>query len=298
MKLRKRCYSATVLLAAVAGCMDATAPPARLPATGPAAELAQNFDAAATGTLEGRIVWQGPTPTVAEFEVHPDLDSHPNLPKRGMRPNPHAPRVNAQNHGVDQAAVFLRHVELRRSRPWDHEAAVVEHSDWQLSVVQGSVKSSIGFVRRGEAFQTVNRQKLLHILLGDGAAFFSMPLPDPDVVSTRTLAKNGHVELSSGTDCFWMRAHLFVVDHPYGTRSDGDGHFVLPGVPAGKYQVVCWLPNWNITLRERNGESGLMGRIRYCAALEKEADVTVSAGKTSHVDFAVAERDFSDCGRQ
>src|SRR2546430_722399 len=53
-----------------------------------------------------------------------------------------------------------------------------------------------------------------------GAASFTPPFPDPRRPAFRTLSRQGVVELSSGGGQSWMRAHLFVSDHPYYTRTD------------------------------------------------------------------------------
>jgi len=231
MAKRKNWLTAALLVSALTGCAEEKRPePAAC--VEPSAELAQDFDAAATGTLQGTVQWQGPPPSVPGFAAYPDLGSQPDMPPWGVRDNPLAPRI-AGNRGVAQAVIFLKKVELRRSRPWDHGPVLVEHNDWRLQIHQGETVSAIGFVRRGGCFRTVNKQKALHILHGEGSAFFSMPLPEPDHVSTRRLDQAGQVDLSSGADYFWMRGHLFVDDHPYYTRSDDSGRFVLSRVPAG-----------------------------------------------------------------
>ena len=288
----KRSFTAALLLTALAGCVEEKPETAAAPPSVPPAELGRDFVASATGMLKGQITWEGPIPNVPAFQVYPDRGSHPEMPKWGTRPNPHAPRVNERNRGVGQAVVFLRHVDLAKARPWDHDPVQLEMKDWQIEVRQGSARSSVGFVRRGAAIQAVSRQKALHILRTDGAAFLSLPLPDPDAVTTRTLDRSAHVELSSGADFFWMRGHLFVDDHPYYTLSDADGKFVLPRVPAGTYHVVCWLPNWNVAWRERNAESALIARIGFCSPLEKEASVTLAEGGTAQANFVVSAAEF------
>jgi hypothetical protein len=37
-----------------------------------------------------------------------------------------------------------------------------------------------------------------------------------------------------------MNALIRVFDHPYFAVPDNDGRFTIPGVPAGKYDVVAW----------------------------------------------------------
>src|SRR5207302_46204 len=117
-------------LTTLAGCTEEKPQDAgRLPAVTPASELACDHDPAGTGTIVGRIIWDGPIPSVPGLEVFADLESHPHIPKRETRANPHAPQVNPQTRGVRQAVVFLRHVDLKKSRPWDHEPVCVEQND-------------------------------------------------------------------------------------------------------------------------------------------------------------------------
>jgi hypothetical protein len=61
-----------------------------------------------------------------------------------------------------------------------------------------------------------------------------------------------------------MRAWIWEFDHPYYAATDGDGHFQIPDVPPGTYTVVAW--------------HEVMG--------QKEASVTVVAGKPVKVDFS------------
>ena len=59
------------------------------------------------------------------------------------------------------------------------------------------------------------------------------------------LVRNGlgnTVELTSGAGHYWMRAYLMVAEHPYYALTNADGRFVLPQVPPGRYEIVCWLP--------------------------------------------------------
>src|SRR5207249_11538920 len=96
-----------------------------------------------------------------------------------------------------------------------------------------------------------------------GAAFFSLPFPDRDQPLDRPLKQKGLVELTSGAGWYWIRAYLFVDDHSYYAHTDAKGHFELRAVPAGRYRLVCWMPNWNIARQERDPESGLVVRIVF-----------------------------------
>jgi hypothetical protein len=90
-----------------------------------------------------------------------------------------------------------------------------------------------------------------------------------------------------------MRAHLFVDDHPYYARTDAGGHFELPRVPPGKYQIVCWMPNWHVVRRERDPESSLTRHLVFAPPMERAATVVVESHGTSDVHFHIAGADFA-----
>jgi hypothetical protein len=121
----------------------------------------------------------------------------------------------------------------------------------------------------------VSEDPFFHSLHADGAAFFTLAFPDPGRPRVRLLQDKGRVELTSAAGFFWMRGHLFVDDHPYYTRTDSAGEFVLPGVPPGNYEVVCWLPNWRVQRSERDPESGQVARIFFNPPLEQIRSLTL-----------------------
>src|SRR5690349_17561316 len=77
----------------------------------PPIELGTRFDPAATGTLRGRVVWQRTISEVKPFDVYASRDSQPDMPPRGPRPNPHAPRIDQNTRGVQHAVVYVREVD-------------------------------------------------------------------------------------------------------------------------------------------------------------------------------------------
>src|SRR5262249_30904512 len=153
------------------------------------------------------------------------------------------------------AVVYLRGVDPARARPWDHPPVCVELRDYQIHVRQGDEEGRVGFVRRGAEVTAVSREPVFDSLQARGAAFFTLAFPDPDRPRTRRCPRAGVVELSSGVGHFWMRGHLFVSDHPYLARTDAAGRFSLPRVPAGRYELVCWLPDWHESSHERDADT-------------------------------------------
>jgi hypothetical protein len=272
------------------GCDAAPSPPQANDALSPPAASA--FDESASGTIRGRVVWSGDVPQLRPYLAPASpLSEQPPCPKRPW-PNPNLPAVDSQTKGVRDAVVFLRGVEPAQSRPWDHPPVRVEFHDDELFVVQGGYSGRRGFVRRGSAVEVVSKRPAFEALQARGAAFFNLVLPDPDVPRSRPLTHDGVVELSSGAGRFWMRGHLFVAEHPYFARTDSAGAFALPMVPPGKYQLVCWHPNWHEDVREHDADWYFITRLTFRPAAKVVQDVEVRRGETNEVTFTLSPADF------
>ncbi len=277
-----RCVLVLVLIA-YAGCENAAVPPAADPPARVAAPGA--FSPAATGTITGRVVWTGPTPAVPPFTIPGNPLAAPILRKAQVRPNPNAPVIDDATRGLANGVVFLRGVDSRRARAWDLPPVRVDQREGRLHVLQGKVEASVGFVRRGAAVEMDAHDSCLHLLHADGAAYFTLAFPRPAQPLVRTLAEPGVVELSSAAGYWWMRAYLFVDDHPYYARTDRTGQFTLSSVPAGRYEVVAWLPYWHVTAHARDPETGLVTRVSFAAPRTQVRTVDVVVGTTSPIPF-------------
>lgn len=254
--------------------------------------IGTDFEAAKAGVIQGRVTWQGAIPEVAPYRspLSPG-NEHLGEPHR-LWPNPHVPRIDPASKGVADAVLFLRHVDPRRSRPWDHLPVRVELRDYQIQIRQGDREHSCGFVRCGDEIEMVSRQSIFHSLRVRGADFFARAFPDVDRPCTRRLDRAGLVELSSGCGYFWMRGHLFVVEHPYYTHSDAEGRFTLTQVPPGCYELVCWLPNWHEAARELDAETALICRLSFRPPVETTQSVRVDSGETQSVAIFLDARRF------
>jgi hypothetical protein len=205
---------------------------------------------------------------------------------------PHVPRVHPASRGIENAVVYLRGIEPDRSRPWDHPKVRIEFHERKLLVRQGDRVSGVGFVRRGGAIEVVNRDSEYHNLHGRGAAFFAVPLVNANHPNERRLTQSGLVDLTCGAGYHWLHAHLFVVEHPYYARTDADGRFTLDQVPAGKYELVCWLPSWRVERQERDPETAIVSRLTWQAPKELVESVRVEVGRTSESSFQWSTRRF------
>ncbi len=273
------------------GCQEA--PPPAAPSDEAPVEIGRHFHAAGAGTIEGHVLWSGPVPDVPPFVVPPIQFGLAGPHDRLRWANPNVPVVDPTTRGVADVVVFLRGVDPARSRPWDHPAVEVEQRDFRLQVRQGTAVSRVGFVRRGDTITAVSRQNVFHALHGDGAAFFNLPFPDADRPSTRRLKERGLVELWSAANYYWMRAYLFVDDHPYYTRTNREGRFVLPAVPPGNFEVVCWIPNWLKDRHHRDPESAVIIRHFFRPPVERAQGIAMRRGESCTVEFTLSTTDFA-----
>jgi hypothetical protein len=205
--------------------------------------------------------------------------------------NPNAPVIDAKTRGVAGAIVMLRGVNARQARPWDHPTVQVEVSSDELRVRQGDAVG-VGFVRRGDAVEFVSFEPTLQTVRGRGAAFFGVPLAEAHRSAVRHFRGAGLVELSSGIGYYWMQGYLFVCDHPYIARTDAQGCFTIPDVPDGDYNLVCWMPNWQVQRKLREPEAGIVNRIDYFPPLEQECRITVHRGQQATTRFVVYQQLF------
>jgi hypothetical protein len=276
---------ASGLVLALWGCSD---PPPAPPVAEPLAETGTAFDPTTAGSIRGRVTWEGQPPSVPSFRapVSPLSEQAGGAPHPW--PNPHAPVIDPQTRGVGGAVVYLGGVQTSVARPWDLPPVVVEQRGLQLHVRQGSADGRVGFVRRGTAVTFTSTGQTFHSVQARGAAFFSLPFPQSSRPVERVLDRVGEVELSSGAGHFWMRAHLFVADHPYFTLTDAQGLFTLERVPPGHYEVVCWHPSWKEAEHELDGDTGLVCRLTFQPAATVRSAVDLAECGQEDVCFRMS----------
>jgi hypothetical protein len=213
------------------------------------------------------------------------------MPDQKERPNPNRPIIDPATRGVAGAVVFLRGVPPRPGTPWPHAPVQVEQRGQVLRICQGGRETNTGFVRRGDAIEAVSHGPECCALQARGAAFFTLMFPEPGG-AVRRLDGRGVVELSSASGHYWTRAYLFVDDHPYYTHTDAVGQFVLEDVPAGRWELVCWLPSWQPERYERATEQGMVTRLHFRRPLERVAEAAVRPRQTHASTFVIRREDF------
>lgn len=249
------------------------------------------YDETCTGSISGTVRWQGDLPQAPPFKIFGLPGDYP-VDVRKDQPNPNLPRIDPKTLAMADVVVFLRNVDSQKSKPWDQSKPRIELRDRHIGIDQGGVSSNVGWVRVGDKVEMVNRDPHFHMLRGRGAAFFSLPFAAATGPSHQRLDKTGIVELSSGSFFFWMRGYLLVADHPYYARSDTNGQFTLNKVPAGTYELVCWMPNWHVAKKNRDPETGLVIQVDFEPPVEQSKEIEVRIEQNQEASFTWTGRAF------
>jgi hypothetical protein len=282
------------VLLGLAGCeaqsrQDGGAPGSAAPA---ASAMGTRFDPATAAAVRGQVLWHGDVPTLPTITA-PVPDGAGGY-RYTEKHNPFLPAVDAKSHGLAGAVVFLKGIDPTTGRAWDLPPVRVEQRDYGILVHQGDGEPrKVGFVRRGDDVEMVSTEPAHHMLRARGAAFFTLPFPEPNKPLSRPLSEPGLVELTSGAGYSWAAADLFVCEHPYYAVTDSNGNFALPQVPPGKYELTVWVRNWHVTRKERDPETGLVFRRRYAPPLEKRTTITVEPNGKVERSFTLGAADFA-----
>jgi hypothetical protein len=283
-----------LILSALAGCGKTPAP---LYALHESSEVStpvepDQFDPQAGGQIQGRVTWQGPRPDKKSF-YYPTLFPGEMGLHQPLR-NSLIPRISEKD-GMGDVAVFLRGVDPGRAKPWDLPDVSVEIQKERMSVLQGAATDSrFGFVRAGQEVNMVSRDPAIQLVRGRDAAYFTITLAKPNDPRRQRFSKTGKVELSSASLFYWMRTWIYVSDHPYFTRTNEDGEFLLSDVPEGTYELVSVVPNWYVKHAERDPELMGYSRVWYRLPVEQVHQIQVKRGETAQVNFEVKLEDFDD----
>ena len=117
--------------------------------------------------------------------------------------------------------------------------------------------------------------------------FFAFTFADPERPVLVRLNRPGVVELTSGAGDYWLRAYVLVSETPYCAVTDRQGAFCLAAVPAGEYEVECWLPNWDVARRERDPETGVVTRLDFGPPHRATRPARVEPRGAAEVHFAL-----------
>lgn len=214
-------------------------------------------------TLEGRVVWKGPLPQVANFEnrirQHVDKAHFLKMPNEQMLDPTLV--IDAKTRGVANAVVYFK-------RPKDGTLPInpedrVRKNEVVIDIPFCSFEPYMTAFypvwddgkESGETGQDLifrNSSPVFHAVRVWGHPKYNFGFhknlpPNTKLCVMKDLPKENKLNpqplpLSlNGSTCSWMRGYVWVFDHPYFAISQADGSFTIPRVPAGlEVQVMAW----------------------------------------------------------
>lgn len=131
----------------------------------------------------------------------------------------------------------------------------------------------VSIAYKGSNYILKNSDPILHntslaVMLGDKRrTVYNLALPKKDQVITKPVKVTGLHDVKCDAHA-WMRAYVYVSEHPYVAITDDNGNFEIKDLPPGKYTVRFW-------------HEGLK---------EEKKNVEVSAGKASDLSVTMSKK--------
>jgi hypothetical protein len=204
-------------------------------------------------SLSGRVMFGGAVPKREEVLVHRDSQFC------GETVQIEPVQVDHESRGVAEVVVGLENVEKGKTKP-ETQGYMFENRSCRFVP-----RSKAAIV--GSAIEIINADPILHnthIRKGDrfGPTMMNVAQPAGTPVIRKSLRESGLMDVRCDAHPF-MRATVYVFDHPYFAVTDSAGRFELAQVPPGTYKLRAW--------HERLGA--------------KEKMITISAGQAVTVDL-------------
>jgi hypothetical protein len=193
--------------------------------------LASNA-ARANGTIEGTIRLAAPPPAVAARPIAKDASvCGPEAPAESV--------VVGKAGTLANVVVFVKDAAFAGAPPPVAGASLDQRTCRYLPHVQA--------LTVGTSLAVMNNDGILHNVHGneakpDGPALtvFNVAMPIKGQKLPVAMRKPGLIKLQCDAGHTWMNAWIYVFDHPYYAVTDGNGAFVIAGVPAGEHVVELW----------------------------------------------------------
>jgi hypothetical protein len=126
-----------------------------------------------------------------------------------------------------------------------------------------------------------------------GSADYNLPFPFANQTVSRTMNRDGLVDLRCNAGHVWMNAEMLVVQHPYYAVTDEDGNFKLTNVPPGDYEIEAWHEGWKVTGQGALYDVMTQMRVQrpiFSDPVEWTKKVTVPSNGTVDVKFMISDK--------
>jgi hypothetical protein len=200
-------------------------------------------EAQAWGTVKGQVVWAGPLPVPEKVKVTND-------PKHCLSKGPlfHDNKVvNPKNKGVRWAMVWLVDAgDPDKALPIHPALRKLAKAKVEMDQPCCMFEPHVVGLRIGQALEVNNSSPVSHnvnVRSEPGPGPNKNPILPPGKSLSLGAAEFQPRAMPIQISCNihgWMKASVFVFNHPYFAVTDENGNFEIKNAPAGKYRLVAW----------------------------------------------------------
>jgi hypothetical protein len=243
------------------------------------------------GTIRGTVKWSGPMPKIVPIAVNKDANI---CDPEGHKTRDLERLLVGSGGGVANTVVFLKNITAGK-------AMDLPQARQSLNQKTCRYEPHILLVPDNGTLQLKSSDHVLHTVHMSGAADYNLPFPFVDQVVSRTMNREGLVDLRCNAGHVWMNGEMLVVPHPYYAVTGEDGAFELTNVPPGEYEIVAWHEGWKVV-----GESSLydvMTQVRvqrpvFSDPVTWTKTVRVPPNGGAQVQFVISEKRTEMATRQ
>lgn len=235
------------------------------------------------GTITGSVKWSGPVPKIAPIAINKDAEvCDPQAQKKRDLER----LVVAANGGVANTVVFLK--DIKKGKEMD-----LPEGRQFLNQRTCRYEPHVLLVPDNGTLHLKSSDPVLHTVHMSGASDYNLPFPFANQTVSRTMNREGVVDLRCNAGHVWMNAEMLVVSHPYYAVTDEDGYFRLTDVPPGDYEIEAWHEGWKVTGQGSVYDVMTQMRVQrpvFSDPMEWTKKVTVSARGAVDVKFVISDK--------
>jgi hypothetical protein len=235
------------------------------------------------GTISGTVKWTGPVPKIAPVAINKDPEvCDPQAQKKRDLER----LLVASNGGVANTVVFLKNITKGKEMDLPEGRQFLNQKTCRY-------EPHVLLVPDKGTLQLKSSDPVLHTVHMTGASDYNLPFPFANQTVSRTMNREGIVDLRCNAGHVWMNAEMMVVNHPYYTVTDEDGNFKLTNVPPGEYEIEAWHEGWKVTGQGTVYDVMTQMRVQrpiFSDPMEWTRKVTVPANGTVDVKFVISDK--------
>ena len=234
-------------------------------------------------TITGSVKWTGPVPKLSTIAINKDPEvCDPKAEKKRDLER----LVIGANGGVANTVVFLK--DITKGKAMD-----LPEARQFLNQRTCRYEPHVLLVPDNGTLQLKSSDPILHTVHMSGASDYNLPFPFANQTMSRTMNREGVVDVRCNAGHVWMNAEMLVVNHPYYAVTDEDGNFKLTNVPPGEYEIEAWHEGWKVTGQGALYDVMTQMRVQrpiFSDPMEWTKKVTVPANGSVDVKFMLSDR--------